>query len=283
LAYTNFETALDEYEDARLNNVNQTAIAGLPTAIADLNTVSGMTFDYGYNIGSNAPSPMTGSSGSALAADTGVLHSATNGTAPTTGTAPRVRTSFTSQGSAVFDSSYDNLAVPDLPESRTQSVIMLIWKAANTADTSALITRGQGTDIGWYARIDSNDSLGVRVRLSSASSASYSVASQAIGGWVISMIKWHGSGASGAQLLHSAANGAAEQVFTTTQTLGSNSTSNSGYIGASKATNGYTTPTVHTSRTLEVALVAWKASPSPLPDAAALTAAIAATRWRYGI
>ena len=283
LLYTNAQSLFDEYEDARLNNVNQTAIAGLPTNISDINSVTGLTFDYAHNIGSNAPSPMTGSSGSALAADTSVLHSAANGTTPTSDTAPKVRTSFTSQGSALFDSGYDNFAVPDLPESGTQSVIMLIWKAENAAATTALITRGEGPDVGWYARVGSSDQLAVRVRLSTASSSTYLAASQALGGWTISMLKFHGSGGSGDQLLHSATAGAAEVTSTTTATLGSNSTSNTGYIGASKPTNGYTAPAVDASHSLEVALVAWKSNPDPLPDAAALTAAIAATRWRYGI
>lgn len=129
LLYTNAQSLFDEYEDARLNNVNQTAIAGLPTAISDLNSVTGLTFTNGYNITSASSNPvMTGASGPTLVPDTGTLRGGGTGTQPTLAAAPQIRTSFTSQAAATFDSAEDNFGVSGaLPAS--DFTMLLVWKA----------------------------------------------------------------------------------------------------------------------------------------------------------
>lgn len=129
LLYTNAQSLFDEYEDARLNNVNQTAIAGLPTAISDLNSVTGLTFTNGWNIGSaSSNAPLTGASGPTLVPDTGTLRGGGTGTQPTLAAAPQIRTSFTSQAAVLFDSAYDNLGVTGaLPSS--DFTMLIIWKA----------------------------------------------------------------------------------------------------------------------------------------------------------
>lgn len=129
LLYANAQSLFDEYEDARLNNVNQTAIAGLPTSVSDLNSVTGLTFTNGYNITSASSNPvLTGASGPTLVPDTGTLRGGGTGTQPTLAAAPQIRTSFTSQAAATFDSAEDNFGVSGaLPAS--DFTMLLVWKA----------------------------------------------------------------------------------------------------------------------------------------------------------
>lgn len=110
LLYTNAQSLFDEYEDARLNNANQTAISGLPTTLTELNSVTGLTFVSAYNLDSAASvAPITGATGPTIAPSTGTLRVGGTGTAPTLATAPQVRTSFTAQKALAFDSSKDNM------------------------------------------------------------------------------------------------------------------------------------------------------------------------------
>ncbi|MBK9073275.1 MAG: hypothetical protein IPL79_20080 [Myxococcales bacterium] len=144
LLYTNAQSLFDEYEDARLNNVNQTAIAGLPTTIAALNADTSFTFTNAYNFSATtALAPMTGSAGPNLSPFTGTMVTATTGTQMTLSAAPQVRTSFTSQACATIDSAGDNL-----------------WGAAampHSTFTMIMVTRGPASHPG-----GSPDIMGVR-------------------------------------------------------------------------------------------------------------------------
>lgn len=115
LLYTNAQSLFDEYEDARLNNANQTAIAGLPTTLTELNNASGLTFTHAWNLSSvSSNPPITGASGANLAPETGTLVVGGAGTAPTLLSAPQGRTSFTSQAGILLDSANDNMKGSDL-------------------------------------------------------------------------------------------------------------------------------------------------------------------------
>lgn len=135
LLYTNAQSLFDEYEDARLNNVNQTAIAGLPTTLAELNAASGLTFTHAWNLASaTSNAPITGASGVTLAPFTGTLPYGGTGTAPTLATAPQVRTSFTSQAAITNNSAKDNMQGSDLwPDYNFTGLIVL--KFDNTSNT----------------------------------------------------------------------------------------------------------------------------------------------------
>ena len=141
LAYTNFETALNEYEDARLNNVNQTAIAGLPASLSELNDASGFTFTDGVNFSSLTPTSF--STTYTLSSYTGSMSGAT-GTAPTLASAPQVRASFTSQAAVEIDSVGDNLwATGLMPE--VGFTMVLIYKMPATHSGSSDVILGINT------------------------------------------------------------------------------------------------------------------------------------------
>lgn len=115
LAYTRAQSLLDEYVDALTNNTAPSAIAGLPTTLADLSDATGETFAEGFNLSSATPASI--GTGPTLGAYTGLMQGSVTGTAPTVRSAPQVRTSFTAQGAIGIDSSGDNLtgvaALPD--------------------------------------------------------------------------------------------------------------------------------------------------------------------------
>lgn len=154
LAYTNFETALDEYEDARLNNVNQTAIAGLPTTLAELNSASGLTFTHAWNMSSvSSNPPITGASGASLAPYTGTLVVGGAGTAPTLLTAPQGRTSFTSQAGVLLDSANDNMYGSDLWTGLDMTAFIVLKTTDVSGSSIAAKTDYTAAKAGWVVTV----------------------------------------------------------------------------------------------------------------------------------
>lgn len=162
LLYTNAQSLFDEYEDARLNNVNQTAIASLPKSLADLNDASGLTFTDGWNLestGSN--SALTGASTAAISPFTGTVPAGGTGTAPTAAAAPQVRTSFTSQAAVLMDSSKDNLgAGGGLPTNNFTMLLVWYTPASYTSGTGVAGRVGYTTgNRGWRVRLSTANTL----------------------------------------------------------------------------------------------------------------------------
>lgn len=152
LLYTNAQSLFDEYEDARLNNVNQTAIAGLPTSLTELNAATGLSFTHAWNLSSTSSNPpITGSSGVNLAPYTGALVVGGLGTAPTLLTAPQGRTSFTSQAGVLMDSANDNLGGSDLWTGLDMTAF-IVFKCTDVGGSSiAHKTDYTATKAGWLA------------------------------------------------------------------------------------------------------------------------------------
>lgn len=152
LLYANAQSAFDEYEDARLNNVNQTAIAGLPTTLTELNDATGLSFTHAWNLSSvSSNPPITGASGANLAPYTGTLVVGGAGTAPTLLTAPQGRTSFTSQAGVLMDSANDNLEGSDLWTGLDMTAF-IVFKCSDVGGSSiAHKTDYTATKAGWLA------------------------------------------------------------------------------------------------------------------------------------
>lgn len=146
LLYTNAQSLFDQYELARTTNVNQTAIAGLPTTLSELNSVTGLSFTTAYNLSSaTSNAPITGASGPTITPNTGTLRGGGTGTAPTLATAPQVRTSFTSQKALDFDSSKDNLQGTDLwPDYNFTAFIVFKAAYASGADIAERLSTTAG-------------------------------------------------------------------------------------------------------------------------------------------
>lgn len=152
LLYANAQSLFDEYEDARLNNVNQTAIAGLPTTLTELNNATGLSFTHAWNLSSvSSNPPITGASGANLAPYTGTLAVGGAGTAPTLLTAPQGRTSFTSQAGVLMDSANDNLEGSDLWTGLNMTAF-IVFKCTDVGGSSiAHKTDYTATKAGWLA------------------------------------------------------------------------------------------------------------------------------------
>lgn len=283
LLYDNAQTLFDEYEDARLNNVNQTAIAGLPTTLAEMDSLTGLSFDTLYNMGGTTVTPAAGSSGGSLAADTGVIHSATNGTAPTATAAATalVRQSFTSQGATTFDSAWDNLTGTDiLPTGATPMFCLLVYKIASSANLKQLISRASaGPNRGWY--IDSNGSDVLRmVSINSGETATALSTAGTVGGdglWHVVLVSSPGNNGGSGGTLSALVSGATE--VTTAHTPFSTAVTVGGSVGAHAGNASDATPNCYGSPL--IALIAW--GEGTQPDATARGNAMNAFRWKYGL
>ena len=154
LLYTNAQSLFDEYEDARLNNVNQTAIAGLPTSLAELNSASGLTFTHAWNMSSvSSNPPITGASGASLAPYTGTLVVGGAGTAPTLLTAPQGRTSFTSQAGVLLDSANDNMHGSDLWTGLDMTAFIVVKSTDASGSSIAAKTDYTAAKAGWVVTL----------------------------------------------------------------------------------------------------------------------------------
>ena len=150
LAYTNFSTALDSFEDAWINNTQPDAIASLPTSLTELNDATGLVFTHAWNLSSvSSNPPITGASGANLAPYTGTLVVGGAGTAPTLLSAPQGRTSFTSQSGILLDSANDNLYGSDLWTGLDMTA-MIVFKSTDVAGSAiAHKTDYTATKAGW--------------------------------------------------------------------------------------------------------------------------------------
>lgn len=283
LLYDNAQTLFDEYEDARLNNVNKTAIAGLPTTLAEMDSLTGLSFDTLYNMGGTTVTPAAGSSGGSLAADTGIIHSATNGTAPTATAAATalVRRSFTSQGATTFDSTWDNLTgTAMLPTGATPMFCFLVYKIASSANLKQLISRASaGPNRGWY--IDSNGSDVLRmVSINSGATATALSTAGTVGGdglWHVVLVSSPGNNGGAGGTLSALVSGAAE--VTTAHTPLATAVTVEGAVGAHAGNASDATPNCYGSPS--IALIAW--GEGTQPDATARGNAMNAFRWKYGL
>lgn len=276
LLYTNAQSLFDEYEDARLNNVNQTAIASLPKSLADLNDASGLTFTDGWNLestGSN--SALTGASTAAISPFTGTVPAGGTGTAPTAAAAPQVRTSFTSQAAVLMDSAKDNLGTGGgLPTN--DFTMLLVWY------TPASYTSGTGV-IGRVGYTAGNH--GWRVRLSTANTilatySSYGTAVTATLG-----VDMRGGNVWRTNVIRVAPQGSYSRLVSTasnTSTISAqNSTATVGVIGTAPSEVGQIGCEAYDSQiNSKYALCAWLSG--QVTDAN-IEAAINSFRWRYGI
>lgn len=142
LLYTNAQSLFDEYEDARLNNVNQTAIASLPKSLADLNDASGLTFTDGWNLESvSSQAALTGASTPAIVPFTGTPLAGGTGTAPTLSAAPQVRTAFTSQAAMLCDSAKDGMGVAGGLPSNNFTMFLVMYSPSSWTSGTGFIGR----------------------------------------------------------------------------------------------------------------------------------------------
>lgn len=276
LLYTNAQSLFDEYEDARLNNVNQTAIDSLPKSLADLNDASGLTFTDGWNLestGSN--SALTGASTAAISPFTGTVPAGGTGTAPTAAAAPQVRTSFTSQAAVLMDSSKDNLgAGGGLPTN--DFTMLLVWY------TPASYTSGTGVAgrVGYTA-----GNRGWRVRLSTANTLLETYSSYGTSVSATLGVDMRGGNVWRTNVIRVAPQGSYSRLVSTasnTSTISAqNSVSTVGVIGTAPSEVGQLGCEAYGPQlNSKYVMCAWLNS--QVSDAN-IEAAINSFRWRYGI
>lgn len=269
LLYTNAQSLFDEYEDARLNNVNQTAIAGLPTAISDLNSVTGLTFTNGWNISSaSSNAPLTGASGPTLVPDTGTLRGGGTGTQPTLAAAPQIRTSFTSQAAATFDSAEDNFGVSGaLPAS--DFTMLLVWKApasfVSGSSIAGLVPSVASTS-GWELLVSSGYTRFWTYHTSGSYTQAFVAVDTSTGGlWHVIMVRAATAGLLSRIVVKTTANSSsAIPALTADSAQPGNLGSHNGNVIVNGA----------------LAFTAWLSGQT---TDANMTTAIANFRWRYGI
>lgn len=286
LLYTNAQSLFDEYEDARLNNVNQTAIASLPSSLSELTGLSGFSeFTNAYTILSSASSvaPVTGSAGPTMAPNTGVLHSATNGTTPTLGPTGSVRTGFTAQRSVQFDSTYDNLTGADaLPDAASAMVLLLVFRgAASYVAANKCIIGNCSSTRGWNFNVNSTGSITYGV-INAGTTQTYATVSTNAGKdglWHTALLACQGNNGGVAGELSMSI----DAVTPTDTTVIANTTNptSTEYWGAMPPNIQTAAPLVNP--TIEIAHVSWVQSPSAFPNAAARASMLASFRWRYGL
>jgi len=269
LLYTNAQSLFDEYEDARLNNVNQTAIAGLPTAISDLNSATGLTFTNGYNITSASSNPvLTGASGPTLVPDTGTLRGGGTGTQPTLAAAPQIRTSFTSQTAATFDSDEDNFGVAGaLPAS--DFTMLLVWKApasfVSGASIAGLVPSVASTS-GWQLHVSSGNTRFFTYHTSGSYTQAFVAVDTSTGGlWHVIMVRAATEGLLSRIVVNTTANSSSAIPALTADSA------QPGNLGS------------HNNNAIVNGALAFTAWLSGQTTDANMTTAIANFRWRYGL
>lgn len=269
LLYTNAQSLFDEYEDARLNNVNQTAIAGLPTAISDLNSVTGLTFTNGWNISSaSSNAPLTGASGPTLVPDTGTLRGGGTGTQPTLAAAPQIRTSFTSQSAALFDSDEDNFGVAGaLPAS--DFTMLLVWKApasfVSGASIAGLVPSVASTS-GWQLHVSSGNTRFFTYHTSGSYTQAFVAVDTSTGGlWHVIMVRAATGGLLSRIVVNTTANSSSAIPALTADSA------QPGNLGS------------HNNNAIVNGALAFTAWLSGQTSDANMTTAIANFRWRYGL
>lgn len=283
LLYTNAQLAFDAYEDARLNGTHPAAITSLPTTLAEINAATGLTFETLYNFGGTTVTPAAGSSGGSLAADTGVIHSATNGTVPTAGTAPKIKTSFTSQGSTVFDSPWDNLVgTACMPDGTTPMFAVIVYKMGSNGNIKQLLgrTSGPASSRGWYIDSTAGDTLRLVIANAGGGASSVALAGTVggdIGLWHALFVSLPGNNGGAGGTLSALVDNTSE--VTATGIIHATPAAMGGYIGA--MAGNYTDATPNCYGNPELALVAW--ADGSQPNSTARAAAHNAFRWRYGL
>lgn len=275
LLYTNAQSLFDEYEDARLNNVNQTAIAGLPTSLAELNSASGLTFTDGWNIGSaSSNAALTGASTTTLVPFTGTLPAGGTGTAPTAAAAPQVRTSFTAQSAILLDSQHDNLGGAGILPANDFTMFMVAYSPVTYVSGGCIAGRLSyaAGEHGWIIRTYAGDT-----QLESYSSYSTKVTAAA-------GIGVHSGDAWRLYAIRVAPqSGLARLVITSpgSATTSGGSSASTGAISGTPSATGWVGNTRYGAILgSKHALTAWL--PGQVSDAG-IDAAIAAFRWRYGL
>lgn len=280
LLYTNAQSLFDEYEDARLNNVNQTAIAGLPTSLSDLNSAAGYTFTNAYNFSaSTSLAPMTGSAGPSLSPYTGTMVTAVTGTQPTLTAAPQIRTSFTSQTSVAIDSAGDNLwGTGAMPHSTFTMVGIVQAPVSHPGGTKYLMAVNGGVASTNLYRIYSAASN--QLTLQDYRSFSGTVITTTLS---VSPM-WSGSQWNTFAIRRGADGGTS--YIKMGAAAGQASATNTGTLAANDATEGgigrpYQSVNVNEPlTTVKWALWAWG---TDLATDAAIDTMVAALRWRYGL
>lgn len=280
LLYDNAQALFNEYEDARLNGTHPAAITALPTTLAEVNSLTGIAFTHAWNVNSATPSPMTGSAGVAMAAETASIYNGSPGVAPTVSAAPQVRTSMTGQAAARFAAGgYANLKA-DLPLAHLPYALVVIYKQAPAATAKTILGRGQSSSPrGFLLNSPSNDRVTLYHRDSGLSVVTSSIAAPASSDntWRVAAVSVKPT-ATALQAIND--NG--QTVAGATVLATSNATADQGYLGA-QAVQVASGTTYTNGGNLDIALVAWVQSPGVQPDATALETAVNALRWRYGI
>lgn len=273
LLYTNAQSLFDEYEDARLNNVNQTAISGLPTTLTELNAVTGLTFVSAYNLDSaSSVAPITGATGPTLAPNTGTLRVGGTGTAPTLATAPQVRTSFTAQKALAFDSSKDNMQGTAMWPDYNFTALVVVKNSYTSGTNIAERMSSTASDRGFrfYDDAGGSGNLSLVCYSSYATSISLQVSRPSSLATAFNAISFRVPGASGERSRIKAGNNSGSNSGSTYGTPG-----NANSVVASLGANLY-----DAFRTSTMAFAGYV--DGQVADAT-MDAAHDAFRWRYGI
>lgn len=267
---------VDSYTAARTTFSLPADIDRLPTTLAEVNSLTGIAFTHAWNVNSATPSPMTGSAGSAMAAETGAIFGGNSGVAPSVSAAPQVRTSMTGQAAARFAvSTWANLKA-DLPLAHLPYALLVIYKQAAVAAAKPILGRGDNTNQrGFLLNSPGNNRNTLYHRNSGLSVTSLSLATASSDAtWRVAAL----SVTTSAQLMRD--NALTASAATALGTV--NPSADQGYLGA-RPTSAASGTAASNGGDLDVALVAWVQSPGLQPDATALETAVNALRKRYGI
>lgn len=283
-AYTNAASVVTAYNTALTTGSHPAAITGLPTTLAELNSVLGTwSATTAYNMSSAAPAPMTGSAGPSLAAFTGTMAGGVPGTAMTVTAAPNVKPAFTSQPAATVDSNGDNMwgtgALPDL--AHTGILVIKVPNGTHPGSGSDILGINSSTTghRPWSIRSSSTGNI----QLESYSSYSGSVQTASVtstnlandGAWRV--VSWRRNDTTGA---------AAHRICVTNATGLSQANSSGVALSPNALTNEggfgriYQGPFATNPLYVSFAMFAWSGT---MESNANIDTAVNNLRWRYGL
>lgn len=275
LAYTNAASVVTAYSAILSTGSGATSIVGLPTTLAELNTVLGtITATHAWNLSSLTASPMTGASGSAFQTFTGTMQGSVTGTTPTLSSAPQIKTSFTSQAACFMDSNGDNLwGSGNMPAGNHTGVLIFAAPATHTGSTEYILGKGDA-DVNdrWWLRSNLSSQLTFDSRDTSGSQTTTATLTGVMtgGGWTVAA--WR-RGISGERnrLYVSSVSSTASGVIGTAP----NDATQQGGLG-----RPYEATVTTTTSQCKLALWAWVASSTTDAD---LQTAVNNIRWRYAL
>lgn len=274
-AYTKAASVVTAYNTALTTGVAPAAITGLPTTLAELNSVLGtITATHAWNLSSLTASPMTGASGSAFQTFTGTMAGSVTGTVPTLSAAPQIKTAFTSQAACFMDSNGDNLwGAGNMPDGSHTAVLVFAAPATHTGSTEYVLGQSDpSTDSRWYLRSNASNQLTLDSRdtVSNRTSTATLTGVMTGGGWTVAAWRRGVSGETNRLYVSSVASTASGAIGTAPPAA----TEEGGLGRPYQATNTTTTSQC------KIALWAWTASST---TDANIQTAVNNLRWRYGL